>query len=404
MKKYQWGILILVLTGIVVYFAYVKPTRRKEKTAYTYTILERGNIESSVSNTGTLDPVHKVEVGTQISGTISKIHVDYNDKVYAGQLLAEMDLRLLSSALQNAEANLAMTRTQLEQVKEDFEKSKILFEKNVIPEKEFKNAKYQYERSVNSCKSAEAAVKSAKVNLGYTRIISPINGTIIKKNVDEGQTVAASFATPTMFVIAEDLSRMQILADVDESDIGMIEDKQQVRFTVQAYPEKKFYGQVEQIRLMPVEINNVVNYKVVVKVDNKDGFLLPGMTATLEFITDTAQNILRINNSALRFKPSEEMLKQAKPLLKQKASVLPDSVRTAFLRNLENNDLYSPVGFKDLLPQKIHCVFYMDKERKLSCAFIELGIITGRYSEIKSTFGQEPLKPGMEIINSIQKK
>jgi len=322
MKKSKWILLGAIIIAFAGYFI-IKPKLSNQKLNYTYTTLEKGNIESDVSSTGTVEAINTVEVGTQISGTIDKIYVDYNDKVKAGQLLAEMDLKLLNATLSNARANLAVSVAQLNQAKDLYDRNKILFEKNVISEKEYLTSKYTYDQSLSAKEAAIASVQNTIVNMGYAHIKSPINGTITERSVEEGQTVAASFSTPTMFIIAEDLSKMQILADVDESDIGYIKDSMQVRFRVQTYPEKEFYGNVSQIRLQPIEINNVVNYQVVVDVDNQRGLLLPGMTANLEFITATAKNVLLINNSALRFRPNEAMLKEIKPILEEKAKRCP---------------------------------------------------------------------------------
>lgn len=330
---------------------YHKTKTEHQKLDFTYTALVKGNIEADVSSTGTVEAINTVQIGTQISGTIEKINVDYNDKVTAGQVLAEMDLKLLNTNLNSAQANLAVSDAQLYQAKDEYERNKTLYEKNVISNKEYTNSKYAYNQAVSAKKASAAAVNNIKVSMGFAHITSPINGTVIERSVEEGQTVAASFATPTMFIIAEDLSKMQILADMDESDIGYIKDSMQVRFTVQTYPEKEFYGVVSQIRLQPIEINNVVNYQVVVDVDNEKGLLLPGMTANLEFITDAAKDVLLINNSALRFRPNEAMLEEIKPVLGEKAKkMLPDSLQLKFNNAINNEELYTPTNFKKTYP------------------------------------------------------
>jgi HlyD family secretion protein len=300
MKKSTIIILSIIVLLVAGYFV-IKHKKKNKKTEFTFTMIKEGSMESIVSSTGTLEAINTVEVGTQISGTISRIYVDYNDKVTAGQLLAEMDLRLLQTNLLNAQANLAVNQVLLNQAEEELERSQILHKEKVISEQQFSNSKYTYEQALSGKKAAEASVKNIQVSMSYARITSPTNGTIIERTVEEGQTVAASFATPRMFIIAEDLSKMQILADVDESDIGYIKDSMHVRFTVQTFPEKVFYGAVSQIRLQPKKINNVVNYQVVVDVDNKKGLLLPGMTTSLEFVVNTAKEVLLISNSALRF-------------------------------------------------------------------------------------------------------
>ena len=315
MKKYIWLIVLLIILIAIIGYFYLKPKIEAKNIQYTYTSLYMGDIDATVSSTGTLEAINTVDVGTQISGTIAKIYVDFNDKVTEGQPLAEMDMRMLQARLQSAKADLAVSESRLNQAEDQYKRNKILFEKNVISEQEYNNLKYNYQQTKSSREAARAALTTAQTNIGYAKITSPINGIIIEKKVDEGQTVAASFTTPTMFTIAEDLSKMQILADVDESDIGSITDSMPVRFTIQTYPDAHFLGKVSQIRLQPIEINNVVNYKVVVTVDNKKGMLLPGMTANIEFITHKAKNVWLINNSALRFRPNQTMLEKIKPIL-----------------------------------------------------------------------------------------
>jgi len=208
-----------------------------------------------------------------------------------------------------------------------------------------------------------------------------------------------------MFVIAEDLSKMQILADVDESDIGYIKDSMQVRFTIQTYPEKEFFGKVSQIRLQPIEINNVVNYQVVIDIDNEGGLLIPGMTTNIEFITDAAKNVWLINNSALRFKPTEVMLKEIKPLLEEKAKkMLPDSLKVKFNYAINNKELFTPVNFKKDLPTHINGFFYKNSEEKLDFKFIETGIRTGLQSEIKCFLDGSELSENIKPINGIKSK
>ncbi len=404
MKKSTWiilGIIILAIAGYLI----LKPKLANKKLEYTYTQLKQGNIESVVSSTGTLEAINTVEVGTQISGTIEKIYVDYNDKVKAGQLLAEMDLRLLHTNLVNAKANLSVAEARLNQAKEEFQRDENLFYEKVISQQQFANSKYAYEQALSSTKAAEASVNSIQVNMDYARITSPISGTITERTVEEGQTVAASFTTPRMFIIAEDLSQMQILADVDESDIGFIKDSMQVRFTVQTYPERQFQGRVSQIRLQPININNVVNYQVVVDVSNKEGLLLPGMTANIEFIVAKADNILMINNSALRFRPNEQMLKAIKPKLIEKSkALLPDSLHGKFNEAINNDETYSPANFKKTLPSRYDGFFYMGNDEKLDFIFFEIGIKSGLESEIKRFLDSTPMQEGDKAINSIKSK
>ena len=404
MKKSTWIILGIIVIAVIGYFI-IKPKLNNKKLDYTFTTIEKGNIESDVSSTGTVEAINTVEVGTQISGTISKLYVDYNDKVKAGQLLAEMDIRLLNATLSNAKANLAVSQAQLDQAKDQYDRNKILFDENVISEQEYLNSKYSYNQAFSAKEASKASLQNTKVSIGYAHITSPINGTVTERSVEEGQTVAASFATPTMFIIAEDLSKMQILADVDESDIGYIKDSMQVRFTVQTYPEQDFYGIVNQIRLQPIEINNVVNYQVVVAIDNKKGQLLPGMTANLEFITATAKDVFLINNSALRFRPNEAMLEEIKPLLEEKGKkILPDSLKQKFNDAINNSEIYTPANFKKNLPSNIDGFFFSNTEEKLDFKFMEIGIKTGLQSEIKRFLDGSEITEKIKAINGIKSK
>jgi HlyD family secretion protein len=395
---------MIILVVIAGYF-YLKPKIKAKNIEYSYTTFQKGDIEASVSSTGRLEAINTVDVGTQISGTIAKIYVDFNDKVTAGQLLAEMDMKMLHTSLQSAQANLSISQSRLNQAEDQFNRNKVLFEKDVISVQEFNNSKFNYEQAKSTKEAAHAALTTAQVNIGYAKIASPISGIIIEKTVDEGQTVAASFSTPTMFIIAEDLSKMQILADVDESDIGYIKDSMQVRFTIQTYPDVKFVGKVSQIRLQPIEINNVVNYQVVIDVDNKNGMLIPGMTANIEFITNTAKNVWLINNSALRFRPDQTMLKKMKPVLEDNAKkMLPDSLQIKFNDAINNEELFTPANFKIKLPAGIDGFFYKNKEGKLDFMFIETGIKVGLQSEVKRFLDQSEISGNIKAINGVKSK
>jgi len=405
MKKYKWLIIILIIVVAVLGYFYLKPKIGSKKTNYTYTSLQKGDIESDVSSTGTLEAINTVDVGTQISGTISKIYVDYNDRVQEGQLLAEMDMKMLNTSLESAKANLAVSQAQLNEAEDKYKRNKVLFEKGVIAEQEYNTSRFSYEQAESSKKAAQASLTNARVNIGYAKISSPINGIIIEKTVDEGQTVAASFSTPTMFIIAEDLSKMQILADVDESDIGYIKDSMQVRFTIQTYPEKEFFGKVSQIRLQPIEINNVVNYQVVIDIDNEGGLLIPGMTANIEFITAKAKNVWLINNSALRFRPTEAMLLDIKPILEERAkTMLPDSLQVKFNSAINNEELFTPTNFKKNLPNNINGFFFKTDKEKLDFKFIETGIKTGLQSEIIRFLDGSEISESIKAINGIKAK
>jgi HlyD family secretion protein len=303
---------ILSLTGIaaVVIAAIVWLTNRggAETSSWRFVTVERGSLEQVVAATGTLTPVTTVEVGTQASGQIAELYVDFNDEVVKGQLLARIDPTLQRQAVRESEASLERARAEVEQKQREFDRTEELHVQQGATDSEFDAAEYALKIARSNRTSAEVSLERARNNLAYTEIYSPIDGIVIQRNVDVGQTVAASLSAPILFLIAADLMQMEILASVDESDIGTIEVGQESRFTVQAYPDLTFEGSVRQVRLQSATQENVVNYTVVVAVRNPDGTLLPGMTATVEFVTAGVEDVLKVPNAALRFQPPEEML------------------------------------------------------------------------------------------------
>jgi HlyD family secretion protein len=251
-----------------------------------------------------------VQVGTQVSGQISAIYVDFNDHVRKGQLLARIDPTLQRQAVEDADAGLERAQAQLTQAQAEYERNRQLFDAKVITASEFGNFQSTFAVQQAAVKSARIALDRAKQNLAYTNIYSPIDGVIVERNVDVGQTVAASLSAPTLFLIANDLGEMQILTSVDESDIGQVTNGMPAQFTVQAYPNQTFTGSVEQVRLQSTTQDNVVNYTAVVRVKNENNKLLPGMTATVQFLTGSADNVLTVPNAALRFRATTDMMAQ----------------------------------------------------------------------------------------------
>jgi HlyD family secretion protein len=269
---------------------------------------QRTTIRNSVTATGTVEPVVKVEVGTQVSGIIDKIHVDYNSVVKKGQLIAEMDKINLQAELLSKEADLASSKTEFEYQEKNYVRSRLLHEKQLISDTDFETAAYNYERAKSSYDRNLSDMTRVRRNLEYATITSPIDGVVINRAVEEGQTVAAGFSTPTLFTIANDLRRMRVIADVDEADIGQVEEGQNVHFTVDAYPEDVFEGTVTQVRLEAVVTSNVVTYEVVISAYNPDLKLKPGLTANVTIYTLERPNVLTIPSKALRFLPDERTL------------------------------------------------------------------------------------------------
>jgi HlyD family secretion protein len=280
---------------------------------YRTSAVERGDIESKVSATGALQAVTTVQVGTQVSGQVSDIYVDFNDHVKKGQLIARIDSTIPAQAVLEARVGVDRAQADLDQAQRDYDRNKTLYDAKIITESEFQQYDYKLGVAKTSMKSAQISLDRAMRNLTYTSIYAPIDGIVVERNVNVGQTVAASLSAPQLFLIANDLSQMQILASVDESDIGLIHEALPVRFSVQAYPDQQFNGSVEQVRLQSTTTENVVNYTVVVKVDNKGGKLLPGMTATVDFLTGEAKGVLTVPNAALRFRATPEMMSAVLP-------------------------------------------------------------------------------------------
>jgi len=308
----------LKLTGIAVAAVilagtawFYKRADGKEAPAYRTATIRRGSVKSTVSATGTLSAVQTIQVGTQVSGQIAAIDVDYNDHVRKGQLLARIDPTLQNQAVEEAQAQLERAQATMEQAQSDYARNKQLFDASFLAASEFSIVQSNFSVQKANVKSALIALERARQNLRYTDIYAPIDGVIVERNVDVGQTVAANFSTPQLFLIAKDLSDMQILALVDESDIGVIRRGQPVEFTVQAYPNQTFLGMVQQVRLQSKTQDNVVNYTAVVGVKNTTSKLLPGMTATVQFLTGDAEDVLIVPNSALRVRPTPAMLAQA---------------------------------------------------------------------------------------------
>jgi len=304
-KKSIIAIAVLVLLATIALLV-GRNVFAKDATVYRFTTVGRGNITSKVSATGTLSAVTTVQVGTQVSGQVSRLYVDFNDHVTKGQLLAQIDPTLAQQAVADAQANLAKADAQAQQAERDNNRNGDLFHDGLVAKSAYEQTQSTAQVSQADVQSARIALEKAKQNLAYTNIYSPIDGVIVERDVQQGQTVAASLSAPQLFVIANDLTHMQILAQVSESDIASIKQGQDVNFSVQALPNRTFKGSVQQVRLQSTTSDNVVNYTVVIAVENPKGELLPGMTARVDFITNAAENVLTVSNAALRFHPATQ--------------------------------------------------------------------------------------------------
>lgn len=269
---------------------------------------KKANVTTMVTATGTIEPITQVEVGTQVSGVVEKIYVDYNSVVKQGQLIAELDKTNLKAALMQAQASYDNAVTQRNYTKTLYERQKSLFESQVISKSDFDDADYNYQTAIGTVTQRLSDLQRAETNLSYANIYSPIDGVVLSRDIDEGQTVAASYSTPTLFSIAQDLKEMQVEADVDEADIGQVNEGQRVEFTVDAYIGETFKGVVTQVRLDPTVTSNVVTYTVVIKAENEDMKLKPGLTATISIYTLELNDVLTAEAKALNFSPDAETL------------------------------------------------------------------------------------------------
>ena len=294
---------------------------------------ERIDISSSVTATGTVEPVTKVEVGTQVSGIIDKLYADYNDIVKAGQVIAEMDKVNLQAELASSQAQLSTAKTEFEYREKEYNRIKALHDKELVSDSEYDSSYYQYETAKNAYNQAQASFTKVKRNLSYATITSPIDGVVISRAVEEGQTVAAGFETPTLFTIAKDLTDMQVIADVDEADIGQVKDGQNVTFTVDAYPDDVFKGTVQQVRLEATTTSNVVTYEVVITAPNPDLKLKPGLTANVTINTLEEKDVLAVPTKALRFNPDPEVLKEIGITVNSSAATPGGESRIVWVKN-----------------------------------------------------------------------
>ena len=310
MKNKKLWIAVAVVVALIIAYNLLSGGKKEEKVSFDTAKVEMGNIQTSITATGTIEPVTSVTVGTQVSGIVSHLYVDYNSVVKKGQVIAELDRTNLISELNAQKASLASAQSSLNYQQSNYERYKTLFEKGLVSADEFENARLQYEQSKQQVAQSRESVQRAQTNLGYATITSPIDGVVLSKAVEEGQTVAASFNTPELFTIAQDLTNMRVIADIDEADIGGVKEGQRVSFTVDAFPDDKFEGSVTQVRQQAATESNVVTYEVVISAPNNDLKLKPGLTANVTIFTLEKNNVLVVPAKALRFQPNEALLQK----------------------------------------------------------------------------------------------
>ncbi|MCR4799176.1 MAG: efflux RND transporter periplasmic adaptor subunit [Bacteroidales bacterium] len=311
MKKLKLILILLLLAavGVAVYFIFFSENKNSVVVVSAQPAT-MGSIANVVTATGTIEPIQQVEVGTQVSGEVKKVYVDYNSQVKAGQLIAELDKTNLKVSVSEAQISYEKALNELNYIKKNYERQKSLYADKLISEADFDEISYKYNNAKSSLTQSKASLDKAKTNLGYADIYSPVDGVVLSKSIEEGQTVAASFNTPTLFTIAQDLTKMQVEADIDEADIGQIKVGQRVTFTVDAFQNDVFNGKVVQVRLDPKVTSNVVTYTVIIEADNPDLKLMPGLTATVSIYTLEISNVLTIPESALNYKIDFELLEK----------------------------------------------------------------------------------------------
>jgi len=311
-KKVWMGIAAAVVVALVVWMC--SGGKKEQKAEFSTAKVEKQNISTSITATGTIEPVTSVTVGTQVSGIVSKLYVDYNSIVKKGQVIAELDKTNLISELNRAKADLSSAQSTLNYETTNYNRYKTLYDKGLVSANDYENARLSFDKAQQTVRSSRENVQKAQTNLGYATITSPIDGVVLSKSVEEGQTVAASFNTPELFTIAQDLTDMRVIADIDEADIGGVKEGQRVSFTVDAFPDDKFEGQVTQVRQQATTESNVVTYEVVISAPNNDLKLKPGLTANVTIYTLEKNDVLAAPAKALRFMPTEALLSEGQTI------------------------------------------------------------------------------------------
>ena len=335
-------IAVIVIVVIAVAAWALSGGKKEEEINFKEEAVKTETLQNSVTATGTIEAVTSVTVGTQVSGIVNKLYVDYNSQVKKGQVIAELDKTNLLSELNTAKANLASATSNLSYQAANMNRYQTLYKKGLVSADEYENALLSYRQAKEQVASSKENVQKAQTNLGYATITSPIDGTVISKSVEEGQTVAASFNTPELFTIAKDLTNMQVVANVDEADIGGVKEGDRVTFTVDAYPDDTFEGTVKQVRLEATTTNNVVTYEVVISAPNADLKLKPGLTANVTIYTQERSGILAVANKALRFTPTKETVGKDMKIVdckgKNKVWTLSDKTLTAHAVTIGQTD------------------------------------------------------------------
>lgn len=395
MKKRVLLIFGIVAAAAITAILVFKPFSGKKKDYFFDTVkVERGTISSVVTATGTIQAIKTISVGTQVSGLIDKIYVDFNDNVKRGQILAKLDETALKAQMDQSQSAVDQAQAQLNYQEATYKRLKALFDKNLIAQADYDQALYNYENAKAALNNSKSSLERAKVNLAYATIYSPIDGVVLNRAIELGQTVAASFSTPTLFSIANDLTQMQVQTSVDEADIGKVRVGQRVEFTVDAYPDLKFEGSVSQVRLQPTTTNNVVTYTVILSAPNPDKKLMPGMTASATIYVEEKENTLILSGKAIRFTPSAAYLQNVREKMKSNTSgrniaqgsssgqQSADSFTSAESGSQAGSTQTEAKGATFSLPPDVKMVWIKDEKGGIHPARITTGIDNGTSVEV----------------------
>jgi HlyD family secretion protein len=396
---------LIVITVVVAVLAaaaffFYRARAASSAPAFRFVTIEKGNMQSKVSATGTLGAVTTVSVGTQVSGQVASLLVDYNDVVKKGQLLATIDPTLARSAVVDAQASVDKAQAQLLQTQRDYNRNRDLSKQGLIAKSAFEQSQSTMLVAQADVRSAQVAMDRAKQNLSFTSIYAPIDGVVVERNVQQGQTVAASLSAPQLFLIANDLAHMQILAQVGEGDIAQIKAGQTVKFSVQALPNQTFNGTVQQVRLQSTTADNVVNYTVVIAVENAQNKLLPGMTARVDFLTQSATGVLKVSNAALRFAPTDEQLAELgvkKAAAPAKTTTTGTSATTSTMSAADRAARRAARASSGGSSPSTATLYYLDKDGNVTTTMVRTGISDGTSTQVEG----RNIEAGMKVIAGI---
>ena len=396
MKKRTVIIILIIVVVVAAIIFKIKSSKTESSYTFETVKVEKTRITNIVTATGTIEAITTVNVGTQVSGIIQHVYVDFNQNVKQGQLLAKLDETSLLAQLEQSQSSVDQAQAQLNFQEATYKRIKALFEKDLIAQGDYDQALYNYENSKASLNNSKSALARTKVNLDYATITSPIDGVVLNRAVEEGQTVAASFNTPTLFTIVNDLTQMEVQTNIDEADIGKVKQGQRVEFTVDAYPDMKFKGVVSEVRLQPVTTNNVVTYVVILRAQNPDKKLMPGMTASVNIYIEEKEQTLVVSGKSIRFTPDAEYLMKLADEV-QKDTINKINIKNDFRPDINSGSLIPPSSPADGgLNPNFKMVWVKDAKGGARQVPVKTGIDNG--SDVEILWG---LKEGDEVIVSM---